>query len=213
MKRANGEGSIRRRPNGTFQARYTGSDGLPRSITRSTRAEAVAALREALAYTAFRPLVATEPADPCSLYRYFDAAGLLLYVGITRRMSARLLQHARQAEWWPRVSDSTIEHFPDSRSAAAAEAEAIRRELPIFNVIGRSALPLQSAESTLLELREAAAVLALGRSSVYSLVRSGRLRAVRPAGGELRIRRSDLDDFVAALEPVAPGFAAARRSA
>jgi len=47
-RRGQGEGSIRERPNGRWEARYRGSDGRPRSIYAETRREAVERLRTAL---------------------------------------------------------------------------------------------------------------------------------------------------------------------
>ena len=47
-RRGQGEGSIRERPNGRWEARYRGSDGRPRSIYAETRREAVDRLRTAL---------------------------------------------------------------------------------------------------------------------------------------------------------------------
>ena len=48
-RRGQGEGSIRERTNGRWEARYRGSDGKPRSIYARTRREAVERLRTAIA--------------------------------------------------------------------------------------------------------------------------------------------------------------------
>lgn len=72
---------------------------------------------------------------PTSLYRFFNASGELLYVGITSRDVTRWESHAKTKEWWPAVAATTVEHY-DSRSLAeAAEAEAIRTERPRHNVV------------------------------------------------------------------------------
>lgn len=47
-RRGQGEGSIRERSNGRWEARYRGADGRPRSIYAATRREAVERLRAAL---------------------------------------------------------------------------------------------------------------------------------------------------------------------
>ncbi|MGD0122180.1 MAG: tyrosine-type recombinase/integrase [Candidatus Limnocylindrales bacterium] len=47
-KRANGEGTIRKRPSGGWEARYYGPDGRQHSVTRPTRNAAVEALRAGL---------------------------------------------------------------------------------------------------------------------------------------------------------------------
>lgn len=55
-------------------------------------------------------------------------------------------------------------------------------------------------EPALLSADDAAAWLGVSRSSVFRLVRQGRLVAVRPFR-ELRFRQADLEAFVAGLEP------------
>ena len=56
-------------------------------------------------------------------------------------------------------------------------------------------------EPALLSADAAAAWLGLSRSSVFRLVRDGRLRACRPLK-ELRFRVVDLAQFVSSLEPI-----------
>lgn len=53
----------------------------------------------------------------------------------------------------------------------------------------------------LLTVRQVASRLQLGLRTVYEHISEGRLRAVRTPTGSLRIRESDLDDF---LQPVMP---------
>ena len=69
-----------------------------------------------------------------------------------------------------------------------------------------------TAEPLLLSPGQAAERIGCGRSAIYSLVRLGRLRAVRPLseGGELRFRDADLVAFVAALEAVDPAAVPAK---
>lgn len=63
----------------------------------------------------------------------------------------------------------------------------------------------------LLRLGEVQAELALSRSTIYRLVRSGELPA-RRVGRALRVEREALDRFVAALpEAAAPAYAHFRR--
>lgn len=49
--------------------------------------------------------------------------------------------------------------------------------------------------------REAAEVLSIGRSTVYELISEGALKSTK-VRGSLRIRRSDLEQYVADLEPL-----------
>ena len=69
-----------------------------------------------------------------SLYRAFDADGVLLYVGISSSALRRLGQHAGgPAAWWDRATRVEIEHFPTRTEASDAEQRAIADEAPLFN--------------------------------------------------------------------------------
>jgi excisionase family DNA binding protein len=59
----------------------------------------------------------------------------------------------------------------------------------------------QGSKMTLLTVKEAAAVVGLGRSTVYDLIYAGRIRSVK-IGSSRRIRRGDLDDFITDLVEV-----------
>jgi predicted GIY-YIG superfamily endonuclease len=72
-----------------------------------------------------------------SVYRLFDQAGRLLYVGITSRdPGRRLYEHERQQPWWPRVHRAALERFPARPEALRAEQLAIKTEGPEFNERG-----------------------------------------------------------------------------
>lgn len=71
------------------------------------------------------------------LYRHFDKAGKLLYVGISLSTSVRLLQHRNNSQWFNEIATITIEKFEDRKSAAKAEKEAIRSEAPRYNITYR----------------------------------------------------------------------------
>lgn len=71
---------------------------------------------------------------PCSVYRFFDASGKLLYVGITTQRHARIRQHSKTKEWWPDVASATFQHFPSVDEARRAESIAIHDEKPVYNV-------------------------------------------------------------------------------
>lgn len=68
-----------------------------------------------------------------SLYRFFDAEGTLLYVGLTHRLNDRLTAHKRQKAW-DQVARIDVEHFADRFEAELAEVRAIREESPAWNV-------------------------------------------------------------------------------
>jgi predicted GIY-YIG superfamily endonuclease len=74
------------------------------------------------------------PSERTALYRYFDANGDLLYIGISIDPDGRLKAHRHgHAPWVGEVARRAIE-WRDSRPLALkAEEEAIRAERPRFN--------------------------------------------------------------------------------
>lgn len=71
--------------------------------------------------------------EPTSLYRFYDAAGTLLYVGISNNPARRWKQHADTKPWWSDVDRKTVEWLASRAEAEAAEAEAIKAEKPLHN--------------------------------------------------------------------------------
>jgi predicted GIY-YIG superfamily endonuclease len=68
-----------------------------------------------------------------ALYRFFNADGALLYVGITHRLNERLSAHKKQKAW-DEVAQITLQHYPTRELAADAEVKAIQTENPHWNV-------------------------------------------------------------------------------
>lgn len=68
-----------------------------------------------------------------SVYRYYDANDVLLYVGITKRGIGRNIQHSNRAEWWQWVARQEVEHYPSRERASRREKELIQRYHPPFN--------------------------------------------------------------------------------
>jgi predicted GIY-YIG superfamily endonuclease/antitoxin (DNA-binding transcriptional repressor) of toxin-antitoxin stability system len=81
---------------------------------------------------------------PTALYRCFDAAGGLLYVGITTDIAERCRQHASTSPWWPLVEQRTREWHPNRPDAERAETTAIETERPKYNRAG-SATPTNAS--------------------------------------------------------------------
>lgn len=83
-------------------------------------------------------LAAEEPIQPDGkrhhLYRHFDAAGRLLYVGISLNALQRLLEHD-QAPWFDEIVRVEISRYPTRLAALAAERQAIRGEGPAHNIM------------------------------------------------------------------------------
>jgi hypothetical protein len=87
-----------------------------------------------------------------ALYRHFDAAGALLYVGISMNTIQRTAQHKHGAKWFQRIARIDIEWHPTRSAALTAEAIAIAKENPECNqqrpnvckvVAPKTAAPLQ----------------------------------------------------------------------
>lgn len=69
------------------------------------------------------------------LYRFFNATGQLLYVGITMNPPQRFKAHQNDKHWWSEVVGITVERYVSREELAAAERRAIRVERPQHNVI------------------------------------------------------------------------------
>lgn len=67
------------------------------------------------------------------LYRHFDRAGNLLYVGVSITTMVRLNQHRCNSRWFKHIATITVEHFPTRKQAFDAERIAIREEKPLYN--------------------------------------------------------------------------------
>jgi predicted GIY-YIG superfamily endonuclease len=94
--------------------------------------------------------------EPTALYRFYDGADVLLYVGISRNPAARWAQHAAEKTWWPRVAKKTVVMYGSRQEAEIAEGKAIRSESPLHNIaMGRADPEAQPARK--LPLRKSAA--------------------------------------------------------
>jgi len=68
-----------------------------------------------------------------ALYRWFDAEGELLYVGISSTLWNRTKQHSQTAEWFTEISFCTVEWFDSRFEVENAENRAIMNENPKHN--------------------------------------------------------------------------------
>jgi hypothetical protein len=75
-----------------------------------------------------------------ALYRHFDAAGKLIYVGKTNNYARRSDEH-KDKEWWKDVASSQVEWFPSEKAVLAAEKAAILAEHPRENWIHNTENP------------------------------------------------------------------------
>ena len=69
-----------------------------------------------------------------ALYRHYDAANRLLYVGISLSQSSRLEQHMQDSKWAADIATIKIEYFSSRNEAFHAEKTAIQAEYPIWNL-------------------------------------------------------------------------------
>lgn len=90
---------------------------------------------------------------PHTLYRFYDAQGRLLYIGIAVDFLARWGKH-RKKTWWPLVARMEIEQHPNRAAACAAERKAIILEKPLHNYVHNKAV-WGSSSPTLRDRREA----------------------------------------------------------
>ncbi len=105
-------------------------------VRRLTKEEIAAQEAERAAARKPRKRAASEgPAVRTALYRLHDSEGQLLYLGISVDPLRRWPEHAADKPWWPSVANFTTEWFGTRTAALEAEAEAIRRERPLHNIV------------------------------------------------------------------------------
>lgn len=75
-------------------------------------------------------------ADNLILYRFYDANGVLLYIGISRTMMVRLSRHQYENPFMDQVATITLQRgFQTRAELEAAEKWAIEDEQPLHNVV------------------------------------------------------------------------------
>lgn len=70
---------------------------------------------------------------PHAVYRVFDATGVLLYIGCSQRIGARLAVHGNTQPWYHEIARIEVEWHPNEPHAKVAEAKAIENEKPKYN--------------------------------------------------------------------------------
>lgn len=68
-----------------------------------------------------------------TLYRFFDADGKLLYVGISNNWTQRLKQHYKDSPFFEQARHITLTHYKTREAVEAAEKLAIETEGPVYN--------------------------------------------------------------------------------
>jgi len=69
-----------------------------------------------------------------ALYRHYDVAGELLYVGITADLEARTKAHKAQSAWFADVGYTKTQWLDCREHAAALERVAVQFEKPLHNL-------------------------------------------------------------------------------
>ena len=70
-----------------------------------------------------------------AVYRHFDAAQRLLYIGSSANPFSRMANHEHLTEWATDIVTVTIEWLPSRQEALLAEWVAIQEERPIYNIV------------------------------------------------------------------------------
>jgi hypothetical protein len=78
--------------------------------------------------------------DEHLLYRFFDAKGVLLYVGITYDLLGRFSTHSVERWWWGHWATLTATRYDSRAELEAAEREAIKSEGPRYNKVHNKTL-------------------------------------------------------------------------
>jgi predicted GIY-YIG superfamily endonuclease len=68
------------------------------------------------------------------LYRLFNEADELIYIGISGRLTARVEAHLHSKPWADQIAHVRAVAFADRNEARRAEREAIRLENPKYNI-------------------------------------------------------------------------------
>lgn len=71
------------------------------------------------------------------MYKVFNRAGNLLYVGITCCPKSRMKDHKSNSIWWEDKYQMTWESFESRQEAEKAEDFSIKNDNPVFNIRGR----------------------------------------------------------------------------
>lgn len=70
------------------------------------------------------------------VYRLYDAAGALLYIGATGNLRQRFQFHRKDKPWWPDVAGKRLDVYDRVAEAKEAERCAILSEDPVHNISG-----------------------------------------------------------------------------
>jgi len=78
------------------------------------------------------------------LYRFFDAEGVLLYVGLTYDLVQRFAQHSVERWWWGHWATVTATRYDSRAELEAAERKAIKSEKPLYNEVHNKTMRIRT---------------------------------------------------------------------
>lgn len=131
------------------------------------------------------------------LYRHFDKANQLLYIGISLSAVQRLSQHRDASHWFKQIRSVTIESFPSREAALEAERECIFREKPIHNVVRPiSQFELKKKTTHAEESRKALLRRVVNFSPLYSLKDAGQVLQMGPGQIQRLINENKIGSLV-----------------
>lgn len=70
----------------------------------------------------------------CAVYRVYDIAGRLLYIGSSTDPDQRMVAHRSAQPWSAQIHDVEVIWYPDEPAARNVERQAIEAEAPRYNV-------------------------------------------------------------------------------
>lgn len=120
-----------------------------------------------------------------ALYRWYDAHGVLLYVGVSENAARRAFEHAGEKPWWQDVAQAVVEHHETRVAAEEAERIAIRAERPLHNVThayggeaGRAHARALGHVPAFVSIAVAASMIGLSKSSATRRALEGEIPTV-----------------------------------
>jgi hypothetical protein len=98
----------------------------------------------------------TAPVRPGAVYRLYNAAGVLLYVGKSIAPEQRtIMGHGDSSPWWPEVARQKVTWYRSEDDALSAEARAIADEHPVHNLQQGRIVPHLGGPDAILTEKEA----------------------------------------------------------
>lgn len=120
------------------------------------------------------------------LYRYYNEADLLLYVGISWNAFSRFHGHKRKA-WFSDILKITIQQFPTRKALLLAEHAAIVAEAPQFNIQHSQPRPTRELSDEAIQFRAMLKRLKLSQRGTARLFEVDERTARRWALGERKV--------------------------